>query len=126
MVFWLVFRMETSPFMVYTPRWVAGIMVFFAVISLGCALLGPRWAGYWSLGGFLAGVVLGEVIGEFVYALQMDRLNELKQDPSYNQNWEPHQPGWLIAIVVFLALSAYGLWRGRSASGEPTPTHGGA
>lgn len=114
--FALFYWLGTGPLtLLYTLRWTADIILFFGSIAVVAAFQVPRSAP-WSLGGYVLGVTLGELIGEQIYQAQHARLQAQLRDPTYWPDWEPHHPGWWIAIMVFLTVTAIGYRLGRRAS----------
>lgn len=76
----------------YTPEWAARNMFgLIAPVILVFAVLGKLWFSGFALGGYLLGLVAGELLGGFWRA-----------PPSY------HHYGWLIFICVFLISCAVG------------------
>lgn len=100
-----------------TARWTADrIWVIFWPVSALVAVTRPR-AVWSSLLGYTVALPIGEVVGGIIYRQQRNRLDELLLNPEYRQNFEPHHPGWLIVILVWLAITVLGcLWECRRAN----------
>lgn len=113
---------------VYTAEWTAGrIAWFFAPVTLLLAFLSRRaLPTALSILGLLLGVAAGELVGGRIYAAEAARL-ERELAAGGLQSWEPAHPGWWIASLVFVALTAAGAliaWRntGRDVrAGSPEP-----
>ncbi len=83
-----------SPHHLYTPEWTArNVLWIAAAASTVPALLGARLFPFVTLGGYVLGVVTGELFGGF----QSDA-------PPQYLHW-----GWLIWLGVFLACVAAGV-----------------
>ncbi len=83
-----------SPHYLYTPEWTArNVLWIAAIVSTVPALLGARLFPFVTLGGYVLGVVAGELFGGF----------EADVPPQY-LHW-----GWLIWLGVFLASVGAGV-----------------
>lgn len=83
-----------SPHHLYTPEWTArNVLWIAAIVSTVPALLGARLFPFVTLGGYVLGVVAGELFGGF----------EAHVPPRF-LHW-----GWLIWLGVFLASVGVGV-----------------
>jgi hypothetical protein len=106
---------------VYTPEWTARrIPLLFAPVTLLVAVLSRRvLATALSLGGYVVGVLVGELVGAPVLAGRTARL-EQELAAGIEQSWQPTHPGWWIATLVFLLATGAGVvlaWRDGRAAG---------
>lgn len=100
----------------YTPAWTRNwIPWFFAPLTLLATALIGRVAATWSLGSYLAGVLVGEVIGNSIYRAAVARLQDQLETSDYQQDWEPTHPGWWICILIFLIGTGVGIVLARRA-----------
>ncbi|MGD8148370.1 hypothetical protein [Ornithinimicrobium sp. Y1694] len=75
----------------------------------------------WSVLAYVTGVVVGELVGNPIYRALVARLERQRQDPAFEQNWEPSHPGWWICLLIFVVGTAIGILRTRRQKREADP-----